>query len=219
MRILCFTLTLVLTATSASADEYWITYEGNDFPENQGWRRVHGAIPAQRWIEDGKLFIDSRASVSIFDFVKMTFNGTLDPDPGELFLMRWRLKVGEVNGFADPGISVTSDELYAVGLRYSEHFVFSSFEPGLFAEFEPGVFHQYELRSPDMRVYELYIDDTLAFEGMFYEQLLPTRVAWGDVFSGATSITQWDYVRFGVAPEPGSGLLVSFGLLAWRNLR
>ena len=206
---------LVLLAVQlAIGDEYWIAYEGNDFPESEGWTRVHGEIPAERWIEDGALVIDSRADVSIFDFVKMAFDGTLDPDPGEMFLMRWRLKVDQVEGFYDPIIAVTSDEVapdefYSVGFGFQEDRVLSAFEPNVSAVFEPGVFHEYELRSFDMRSYRLYIDDDLAIEGVFYEVFGPTRVGWGDGVQGAVSLSRWDYVRFGVVPEPTIAILMA----------
>ena len=29
-------------ADAANAEQCWIAYEGNDFPENEGWRRIYG---------------------------------------------------------------------------------------------------------------------------------------------------------------------------------
>ena len=52
-RLLFLTgLTLVLAA-SATAEPYWISYDGNDFPENEGWTRVLNEGGAERSIEDG----------------------------------------------------------------------------------------------------------------------------------------------------------------------
>lgn len=208
-RSVCLTTFLAVVPALAVAEEYWIAYEGNDFPENEGWTRVHGEIPAERWIEDGKLFIDGRRDRRIYDFAEMTFDGTLDPEPGETFLLRWRLNIHEVNGLDDPGIGLTSnevapDEFYRVGFTFSEDTIMSAFEPGVSAMFEPGVFHRFELRSSDMRSYQLYIDGELRIEGVFCEVFGPTRVNWGDFVMGFTSLAEWDYVRFGVVPEPSS---------------
>jgi hypothetical protein len=67
-----------------------------------------------------------------------------------------------------------------------------------------------------MRAYELYIDDELAITGVFEEVFGPTRVSWGDVVTGATSLTEWDYVRFGVIPEPSSFLAFILVLVSAR---
>jgi hypothetical protein len=127
------------------AEPYWIAYEGDDFPENDGWTRVHGDIAAERWIDEGKLFIDSRADVAIYDYVEMTFDGNLDPGPGELFVMRWRLKVDEEEGFYDPAIGVTSNEVapnlfYRAAFGFRADRVLSALEPGVSAPLEPGGF-------------------------------------------------------------------------------
>lgn len=60
-RILISLLTLAGTC-AAMGDEYWIAYEGNDYPENEGWVRWASEPPAKRWIENGSLFIDTRAT-------------------------------------------------------------------------------------------------------------------------------------------------------------
>ena len=51
----------------AGAEPYWIAYEGNDFPENEGWERYVTGPPAVRWLEDGSLFVDSRADTHTAD--------------------------------------------------------------------------------------------------------------------------------------------------------
>ena len=39
---------LGVAAGAAWAEPYWIAYEGNDFPENEGWVRYATNPPAQR---------------------------------------------------------------------------------------------------------------------------------------------------------------------------
>jgi len=205
--ILRFLSVFLLVVSSVSADQYWIAYEGNDFPENEGWLRVSYGQP-ERWLEDGCLVIDSRGSVSWVEFYQLDMQGNLDPGPAELFVMQWRLRIDEAYG-ADIGIGVFSDDRWAAGFHLDGDTISSTFEPGTSAPFLPGVFHEFELRSPNMRTYDPYIDDELAIEGSFWFQLIESRVGWGDTVQGAASLSRWDYVRFGVVPEPWSFLMLT----------
>ena len=208
----------LMGTNSAWAEQYWIAYEGNDFPENEGWVRHVSDPPAQRWLEGGSLFIDSRAGVHTVDNYSIYFDGGLDPEPGETFIMRWRLLVHEAFPWEDPGVYVISDELWTVTFIFDEGSLLSVYEPNVSAKFEPGVFHEFELRSGDMRRYELYIDDQLAIEGVFFEGLFSPLVGFGDITGGA-SLAQWDYFRFGVVPEPATAQAFALGLLVWRITR
>ena len=66
-RLLCFTMVCALAISPASADEYWVSYDGNDFPENEGWIRVFSAGGAIRTLENGALVLDSLRSLMIVD--------------------------------------------------------------------------------------------------------------------------------------------------------
>jgi hypothetical protein len=212
-------LLIILTATvPALGTPYWIAWEGDDFPENQGWTRNWGNYQGQyqgdgaiRTLEDGILTYDSLFDVGVCDFSFIEMPGQLDPDPGEVLVMEWRLKVDELVGWSqyDPGVAVKSDEAWVMGLGFAVDQVLSVFEHGVSAPITPGVFHSYVLRSPDMRTYELFIDGELALEGVFVPRAMSSYVGWGDSVQGAASLHHWDYFRFGVvAPEPGSILLV-----------
>ena len=76
------------------------------------------------------------------------------------------------------------------------------------------VFHEYRLLSWDMHAYELYIGGELARVGSFWDGLLSSKFAWGDGVSGAASLAHWDYVQFGVVPEPCAVWLFAAGLAA-----
>jgi hypothetical protein len=225
MRLISLATSVLLATTPVWAEPYWYAYEGNDFPENEGWTRVHGDKPAERWIDDGVFFIDGRAEVGIYDFYEMVFDGGFDPGPGETFVMRWRLKVDEVDGFEDPTVRVRSDrvaedQFYAVGFTFTEDLIRSAYEPDVEAPIEPHVFHEYELRSQDMRNYRLYVDDDALLQGGFCGVFGPTAVAWGDGASARGS-AEWDYVRFGVVPEPKGlalGLFTLAGMLGCRSI-
>ncbi len=214
-RILRFLVVSLVVVSAVSADQYWIAYEGNDFPENEGWLRISYGQP-ERWIEDGCLVIDSRGSVSWVESYRLEMQGNLDPGPDELFVMQWRLRIDEAYG-ADIGITVFSDDKWGAAFQLDADTISSVFEPDTSAPFLPGVFHEFELRSSDMRSYELYIDDDLAIEGSFWFQLIESRVGWGDGVQGAASLSRWDYVRFGVVPEPSSALLLGLGVLIRRD--
>ncbi len=213
IRIIGLTLAIALVAPAASAEQYWITYEGDDFPEEQGWIRQTMGGGAVRYVDEGWLVIDSRASVEIVDFYRMQLDGDLDPGPGELFVAQWRLCIDELTGSQDPGIGVFSDDKWAASFTFDEGTVRSAFEPGVTAEFEPGVYHDFEFRSSDMLNYELLIDGEPAIQGAFWLSLTEPRFGWGDVIQGGASLSRWDYVRFGVVPEP-SGSLVAVYILA-----
>ena len=51
---------LAAGATLAPAEPYWVEWSGDAFPETEGWIRGASDPPAERWLADGNLFIDSR---------------------------------------------------------------------------------------------------------------------------------------------------------------
>lgn len=212
---------LLALASTLQADQYWIAYEGNDFPENEGWTHRFGnedgpsAGGAVRSIANGALLIDSTRNVSIYDFVSM--NRRIDPDPGELFAMTWRLRIDACFPLVDPGVTVFSDESWAVGFEFDQTSLRSVFESGLSVEFTPGLYHAFELRSADMRSYSLYVDGVQAVQGNFVQVFTTSEVAWGDAIQGGSSVTSWEYFRFGVVPEPEAvvqAVLVGLGVLS-----
>jgi hypothetical protein len=200
---MCF---LGLVAGSARGEPYWIAYEGDVFPEEEGWWHIwEGA--AERSLEDGVLVIDSLHDIAIADFYQMHMYGELDPEPGELFVMEWRLRIDEMIGSMDVGVGAHSDARWGVAFSFGTTGVYSVFECETIATVVPGVFHEYELRSWDMRTYEFLIDGTCVKTGAFVNQLGESHVAWGDTTQGEASRSCWDYLRFGVVPEPGCALL------------
>ncbi|UCG88004.1 MAG: hypothetical protein JSW71_05520 [Gemmatimonadota bacterium] len=221
-RILLHLMVSAVLATVASADQYWIAYEGNDFPENEGWTRLWNGPIAERWIEDGALVIDARESGTTCEWYNW-YPDTVGPDLGELFLLQWRVKVEDVSGdWIGVNLALFSDDCWGVGFYLTEDTIRSAYEPGVSAQFEPDEFHHFELRSSDMRSYHLYIDGAIAIEGSFWEALWSNKVLWGKSSTGTTCLSSWDYFRFGVVPEPSAGLTVIALLVAFvvtRNSR
>ena len=224
--LLSLTAALGLLAATAGAEQYWITYEGNDLPENEGWNRDYGNWEgphhgeAIRTVEDGILTMDSLFDDGVYDYAYLFRPGCLDPEAGELFVIEWRLKVEEVTGdYYDPSVGVGSDEGWQIGFGFYMDRIRSIFEDDVYIPFEPGIFHEYRCTSVDMRSYELYIDGDLARVGTFWQGILDSFVGWGDAVSGAASRTHWDYVRYGVIPEPTTlTVLIVFCLGSIRRL-
>jgi hypothetical protein len=221
-RMIILPVLLFALAPPLRAEPYWVAWEGNDFPENEGWRRrVNGEGPAMRTLADGIMTIDGLWSTQVDDFYRM--ERTLDPDPGELFVMQWRLRVHEVIGspltLYDPGVTVYSDDDWTVSLLFGTDFI-RSFHERLEIPMQPAVFHTFEFHSRDMRSYELLLDGALIHVGSFWEPTFTqSRIDWGDLARGSASLSDWDYFRFGVVPEPTAGLLILALLLSARGLR
>jgi hypothetical protein len=220
MRLMSLAASVLLTSAPVRAEPYWYAYEGNDFPENEGWERWVSDPAPERWLEDGDLFIDSRGLVGSSDDYGIRFDSGVDPGPGETFIMSWRLMVEETT-HRDPGVYVHSDEAWSVSFLFDTDSLISVYEPTVYVDIEPYVYHEYEMRSSDMRNYELYIDGDLAIEGVFFEGFFPLVVGFGDVASN-TSLAAWDYFHFGVVPEPATWLMVGitsalFGGRRWRS--
>ena len=208
---------------SARGTPYLVDYEPSSglYPEQTGWSRYIDYGGAQRSIEDGALVLDSRASMGIMDYYVKYMNGTLDPDPGETFVMQWRLRIDEMLGGTDLDVGVFSDQRWALGFNFDAGVVRSVFETGVQAPFTLGVFHDYELTSADMRSYTLLMDGEPLIAGQFRHLVTASEVGWGDDVQGSTSLSRWDYFRFGVVPEPGmcQAVLLGAGVVARRASR
>jgi hypothetical protein len=200
-RRVCLVLTLaLLAARPAKADPYWLASEGDDFPENEAWTHLCHPPVADRWIQNAALVIDSLADADTVEYVST--NRPLDPRPRDLLVCRCGLKGEQAIGYDDPGVSIFSDKSSAVGFSLSEDTLFSSFQSGLSCAFAAGDFRAFELRSPDMRHYELYIDARLALTGSFWLSLWSSQLSCGHVVDARASLSRWDYFRPGVA-KPG----------------
>jgi hypothetical protein len=194
---------------SAPAEPYWVAYEGNDFPENEGWGRVTSGGGAERTIQDGILIIDGLRSVAVNDLYGRG-RQPFDPGPGEVFRADWRLGIDQVIGVRDPGFAIFSQESWAVVFSWSTTFIRSEFE-AIDIPYQTSEMHEYSVVSSDMRNYQLFADGVLLHEGQFFQVFGNPHVRWGDGVQGAASLSRWDYVRFGVVPEPRT--MTSLGVL------
>ena len=217
--LLSLTAALGMMVGQAGAEQFWITYEGNDFPENEGWEHITYNGEAERWIEDGALVIDSLHDVHVEDLAKM--ERWMDPDPGELFVAEWRLLVDEGSGDRDAGV--------AIARSFEPGYVIFQFGPEtardvqdlIWFPVEPGIFHTYRFESHDMVDYELFIDGQSVHEGTFMTAASnQSSIGFGDMIDGQASLSRWDYLRFGVVPEPSASVLALTSLwLTRRTIR
>ncbi len=213
---LVLALLVVGCVSAGSAEEYWVTWEGNDFPENEGWERDLWGPEPIRILEDGMMTLDTRETIALWDAYKMY--RSLDPGPGEVFLLQWRIRVDEVTGGTDPGLWLKTDNYRSIDFYLGiDHVDLPGFVT--IAEFEPWVFHTFEFRSSDMETFEFRLDGILTYEGTLLPSGYSSTVGWGDIVYGASSLATWDYVRFGIVPEPGAGLLLGFAGLAGSTRR
>jgi len=209
-KLLAVAAVLLLAAAAAPAEPYWITWEGADYPENQGWERITYGGGCDRWLEDGAMVLDGLASTDVSDFYRL--DASMDIGPDEFFLTEWRLRVDEVPGWEDPGINMTSLDQAMLTIAYSAD-RFSILDEHIWIDFAPGVFHEYSLKSYDLVTYTLHIDGELAHTGQYTPAGWDSCVQWGDYGQDFRSLSTWDYVRFGVVPEPASALLGLAALL------
>jgi hypothetical protein len=200
---------LCVLAAPAGADRYWVAYEGNDFPENEGWERVFGDEngPQQggsnRSLEDGLLTLDSTRHHLIYD--TYFWRQRVNPDPGEWFFAEWRLRVLEhVGPLGESGFAVARDGGGSLGFLVTLDSIRSERE-GWEEPIAPLVFHTYRIESDDMVSYRFFLDGHHVRDGVWdIPSLNESYVAFGDTLtgSGVRALAHWDYVRFGVIPEP-----------------
>lgn len=217
--VMVVAVVLGVAAVAAWAEPYWIAYEGNDYPEREGWWRIWYDIPAERRLEEGCLVLDTLSDPHITEYYAWPPSGNLDPEPGELFLMQWRVRVDKVLGDFDPHVLIGADDGWAAAFRFAEDRLRVAWVFGVEVSYQPGVFHEFELRSRDMREYDLYLDGELALKYSFIELNEYSRMTWGAATGGDASCTHWDHVRFGVVPEPSAaaGFLAMAALGAMRR--
>lgn len=212
----------LLLAAPAAAAPWWVAWEGNDSPENEGRERMISNEPSKRVIEDGIMTIDGMDTGGGWDAYRRSLEADLDPAPGELFILRWRLRIDAVEGASyDPAVSIATHDAWRATFFFARSRVWSLRE-NVLINFTPGEFHAWELRSWNMRQYELRLDGEIVRQGQFVR--VPGSASyldWGDWggFPGR-SRSAWDYVRFGVVPEVETrGLVVILGLMAARVRR
>lgn len=217
----------VFSTAAARADQFWIAYEANQNhtpPELQGWQHHwdygEPPTPPVRSVLNGIFTLDTLGLWHVEDFNYR--NAAVSLDAGEQFVAEYRVRVtGDIHDtwvFVSQGSSWGSDIGMTIG-------------PAQIAvgattiEITSGVFHQYRWTSNDMIQFDLYIDGVLRHSRSRTDELGPSvNMLFGDWTFGTapgapTSRSEWDYVRFGVVPEPVTALslIVAFAALIRRR--
>lgn len=200
---------ILLGAVTLHAEPYWVAYEGDVFPEEDGWKHIYGEddwppeVFAERSVEDGVFTLDTLHDSTIFDHYTQPLS--IAPGPDEVFVAEWRLRVDPASDpydisivIARPGIPGHVDFLFApegVYVQFWEAYI----------EVAPAVYHSYQLVSSDMDSYSFYVDGELRYSSDFEDvTLLEGFISFGDGAINQRSSAEWDYFRFGVVPEPAS---------------
>ena len=221
---------LVLVLFTSVVNASVVTYEADVFPEDTGWERV-GTFDAERWIDDGWFYQHAelgawKGEIGETDFYQRSL---ADFAGAEEFFIEWRVQTDVPSSLFDHANIATVLSAAGTGYAYY-HFTITdervrllrrSSVPIVFADIQAGVPHAYRLEVYGEDLYAWYIDGQLIDSGVPVAAY-PTAgsvLVWGARHNVYDNNTRWDYIRYGVIPEPGTGLLLllsSFALIARR---
>ena len=137
----------------------------------------------------------------------------MDPGPGELFVAEWRLLVEAGSTGYDAGVAIARSFLPGfVSFGFGPDQAWNGLD-NLFFDIEPGIYHTYRFESEDMVGFDFLIDGQLVQQGTFLSPSSnQSHINFGDKTDGWASLSRWDYLCFGVVPEP-SGSLMAIAIL------
>jgi hypothetical protein len=212
------TLATAWMTAVALGDGFYMNYDGDQFPEDEGWQRRYSDPDGQtvRELDNGIFRLDTRASLSIYDLYVIQTDA-LNPQPGESLQIGWRMRTIFTQTdylHSDVMLFLTNaDSAYVefyLGPDYvSEHDLGGGEFEHVCQHGPPADFTSF-LFATNMQDYSLFVDGNLAFIGQFHDYAWsgPFYLAFGDGVIGRSSLSEWDYVEVQVVPEPSSGLLL-----------
>ncbi len=207
-------LAAALAAPGALGAPYWVSYEGNDFPENEGWTHYYGdgnwptEHTALRSIEGGSLVIDDLYDPRIFDGAQRIVRPEqVLPQAGESFVAEWRAWGDPRSAEVDSGVGIVRGTVPDYVRFFLGPAGMQLEVPGgpVTLPYEPGVFHSFRAIATGGATLALEVDGNPVWSGAFNGELGPgldSQFYFGNLVSGASSLVRWDYVRFGIVPEP-----------------
>ncbi len=206
-------LLFLLVPTLRAADAQVVTYDGHEgFPDELGWDRLLQCNP-ERWLQDGQLVesLDTECNPLLeYDVYRRSiaeFTGT------DFFVQFSMITDGPSSKFVVQGPATV--DLGGLG-PVSYHFTIAKDEirmawdeklPWLHIPLAESVPHTFRLELHGAVSFQIFIDDGVVAEGI-PEGAYPTPSAKMNFTASAwmtPSTTQWDYVRYGVIPQDGSG--------------
>jgi len=200
-----------------------VSFEGNSFPEDDGWFRDDRLYRADRHLADGWIVQTPRVIVvdgrphGQDDFY---WQPLAQFDGASGFFLEWRM---DTTGLREEMFDVAPAVIVLGGLRgILYHFTIARdqvsffrdpYIPSVWVDIEAGVPHDYRLELYGDELYELFIDGALVDSGV-PEGAYPTEdseIVFGARATYVDSTTRWDYIRFGTIPEPTTGALLLTG--------
>jgi hypothetical protein len=205
---------------SSLATPYWVAWEGDDYPENEGWQRNWGDYNgpfgpgATRTLANGAMTIDSLHDDQIWDF--NLYAAPTAPGPEEFFVAEWSLLVQLESDPADTQLVISGEGANSgVALEFAPSQLLVV-DVGLIVPYAANEAHAFRLESDDGQNFALWMDGALVGSGPYVSigQTFPS-VGFGDGVAGQRSKSTWDYMRFGMVPEPsGASVGVCLAVLA-----
>jgi hypothetical protein len=222
---------ILLLALSGVANAGLVAYEGDDFPESSGWTRL-GTFDAERALDAGiftqhvELGVWAPGPIGETDVYRRSLEAFVGVDA---FFIEWRVETDAPGSILD--LSGTPVAASAFGNSANYHITItnnrvllnrSNLLPLVYANITPGMAHTYRLELIGDVSYSLIIDghiiDSGTPEGRFTNP--ESFLLWGAQRHSFDTTTQWDYIRYGVIPEPATALLLLIGsVLALRRRR
>ena len=213
MRISAVLIAMLLSGAPALGTPYTVNYEGEDFPENEGWQRFTTGGGATRTLDSGVLRLeamnpspDGGSDQYLFDREEM-----LNADAGEMFYAEWRMRLLPGSDSSDVDVFIATDGAErAYNSTYSDT-VYASSRDNQSFQLITTDFHTYRLESINMVDYSMFIDNALVWDGFFGTGTsLSSDVVFGDGGVFGASGSEWDYFRFGVVTIPAPGAMPLF---------
>ena len=217
---------LIWIFLAGPVDADLVTFEGNDFPENVGWERI-SFLEADRTLDEG-WFVQSFDRPGEQDFYRRGLGAFAGVDP---FFVEWRVQTNAPMSLLDenkiPVVVVAgghSGAFYHTTMTDERVQLFRDTSiPLVIVEIEPGLPHTYrlELYGPDFFAWQI---DGVTVESGAPQGAYPgsdSRLTWGAEYHPNGHAARWDYVRYGLIPEPGTTvfLLPGAACFAWWRRR
>lgn len=201
-----------------------ISYEGTSFPEQEGWVRSDRPHLADRWLDDGwfvqyaEIVDPGPPELPEDDFYRWSLG---DLAAADAFFVEWCVETDGpregIEGVA-PAVLTASGR---AGIFY--HFTIADDQMRfidsdsfiLWVDIAPDMPHTYRLELLGEETYAWYLDGQLLHSGIPAGPY-PTadsRIGFGGRAAGGSITVRWDYIRFGVVPEPATGLCLILGAI------
>lgn len=214
-------------APLAAADPFYLRYDANVLPEEDGWTRfaVHDYENSIRTVEGGIFTLDTRASLEIGDLYEL-WSPNIAPDPGEVLRVSWRMRTVEsleAFPYTDVALGINAFDHTFVSFYIAPDYVIENEylygATDLITHIDPSRAHDYTLVSENLSYYVLFIDGSPAITGHFHGYGWPdtSRVVFGDSIVGLSSLSEWDYVEVAVVAEPSAMTLAAAGCVLLRR--